>query len=106
MSEEKKVLTVDPSIESPNGQTNGSVNLVDANGDPIVTTNGLRINGDTYLITGAGAPVDYTDGTPPATGEGVAGIGSLYVRTDTGKWYTNYGTKAQPLWGIVTSAAA
>lgn len=60
--------------------------------------------GDVKDYIGAGAPVDYTDGTPPATGEGVAGIGSRYTDTTAGKLYINGGTKAQPLWKIVTSA--
>lgn len=60
---------------------------------------------DMREIFGAGAPVDYTDGTPPATGEGVAGIGSRYTDTTAGKLYINGGTKAQPVWKLVTSAA-
>jgi hypothetical protein len=65
----------------------------------------LSLADDVYFLSTAGAPVDYTDGTPPATGEGVAGPGSLCVRRDTGKLYVNGGTKAQPLWKLVTSAA-
>ncbi len=61
--------------------------------------------GDFVIAHGAGAPVDYTDGTPPATGEGVYGIGSIYVNTTNGKQYQNGGTKAQPVWKLVTSAA-
>jgi hypothetical protein len=61
-------------------------------------------SGDVLMLAGAGAPVDYTDGSPPATGEATAGIGSLYVDTTGGKLYINGGTKAQPLWKIVTSA--
>lgn len=61
--------------------------------------------GDLVEIVGAGAPVDYTDGTPPATGEGVAGIGSRYTDVTNGKLYIQGGTKAQPVWKIVTSAA-
>lgn len=91
-------------VSSPNGEVNGKVALVDASGNDRFPAGGLRLTGDVYVTAGAGAPVDYTDGTPPATGEGVMGIGSLYVRTDTGKWYTNGGTKAQPLWKLVTSA--
>lgn len=61
--------------------------------------------GDVRFYSGAGAPVDYTDGTPPATGEGEAGIGSLYVNITNGKHYVNGGTKAQPIWKLVTSAS-
>lgn len=49
-------------------------------------------------FSGDGVPVDYTDGDPAATGEGVAEIGARY--TD----YINGGTKAQPVWKLVTSA--
>jgi hypothetical protein len=47
---------------------------------------------------GAGAPVDYTDGTPPATGEGVAPKGALYSDTTNGFVYRNSGTQAEPIW--------
>lgn len=60
--------------------------------------------GDVKHYVGAGVPVDYTDGTPPATGEAVAGKGSLYTDTTNGKLYINGGTKAQPVWKLVTSA--
>jgi len=56
------------------------------------------------VLSGSGAPVDYTDGDPAATGEGVAGPGSIYLRTSNGKMYLNGGTKAEPLWKLVTSA--
>jgi hypothetical protein len=65
----------------------------------------FNVHGDVWIYATAGAPVDYTDGDPAATGEAEAGIGSLCVRLDTGKWYTNGGTKAQPVWKLVTSAA-
>lgn len=64
----------------------------------------LAMVNDIHFLQSASTPVDYTDGTPPATGEGTAGKGSLCVALDTGKWYTNKGTKAQPIWGIFTSA--
>lgn len=66
-----------------------------------VFENGISIGGGVHIFSGAGAPVDGTSGT----GAGTAGPGSLYVRTDTGKWYTNGGTKASPVWKIITSAA-
>jgi len=59
---------------------------------------------DIMVLSGSGAPVDYTDGDPAATGEGVAGPGSIYLRTSNGKMYLNGGTKAEPLWKLVTSA--
>ena len=67
-------------------------------------TDGSITIGAIRFYTTAGAPVDYTDGTPPATGEGVAPKGSLCTRLDTGKLYINGETKAQPLWKLVTSA--
>jgi len=60
--------------------------------------------GDVKVYIGAGVPVDYTDGDPAATGEAVAGIGSLYIDTTNGKLYIQGGTKAQPVWKLVTSA--
>ena len=56
-------------------------------------------------LNGVGVPVDYTDGTPPATGEAVAQKGSLYSDTTNGDLYINGGTKAQPVWKLVTRAA-
>lgn len=58
----------------------------------------------TQEFAGDGAPVDYTDGDPPATGEGVAEIGARYTDYTNGKLYLNGGTKAQPIWKLVTSA--
>jgi len=49
-------------------------------------------------LSGAGVPVDYTDGSPPATGEGVAPKGALYSDTDGGLVYRNSGTMAEPIW--------
>lgn len=50
------------------------------------------------LISGAGAPVDYTDGDPVATGDGVSVKGGLYVDTTNGLVYRNSGTAAHPAW--------
>jgi hypothetical protein len=70
-----------------------------------VTADAALAAADLFWLAGAGAPVDYTDGDPAATGEGTAGIGSLYTNTTNGKLYVNGGTKAQPIWKLVTSAA-
>lgn len=59
---------------------------------------------DQLWLTGSGVPVDYTDGDPAATGEATAGKGSLYTDYTNGKLYINGGTKAQPVWKLVTSA--
>jgi len=56
-------------------------------------------------LYGAGAPVDYTDGTPPATGEGVAPAGALYSDTTTGFVYRNSGSQAEPIWTKLGDAA-
>jgi hypothetical protein len=49
-------------------------------------------------LYGAGAPVDYTDGDPEATGEGTAPKGAIYSDTTNGLVYRNSGTQAQPVW--------
>lgn len=57
-------------------------------------------------LYGAGAPVNYTDGDPPATGEGTAPTGALYSDTTsgTGRVYRNSGTQAQPTWTMMGDA--
>lgn len=57
-----------------------------------------------FFFSTAGAPVDYTDGDPAATGEGVASKGAICADVTNGKLYVNGGTMAQPVWKIVTSA--
>jgi hypothetical protein len=60
---------------------------------------------DVALISGDAAPTDGTSGT----GVGYAGPGSIYIRINAGnaKMYINggAGTKASPVWKLVTSAA-
>ena len=56
-------------------------------------------------LYGSGAPVDYTDGTPPATGEGVAPAGALYSDTTDGVVYRNSGSQAEPIWTKLADAA-
>lgn len=56
-------------------------------------------------LYGAGVPVDYTDGSPPATGEGVAPKGALYSDTTNGSVYRNSGTQAEPIWTALGDAA-
>ena len=60
---------------------------------------------DVLLMQGAGVPVDYTDGDPAATGEGVAGPGSQYTDYTNANLYINGGTAAEPVWKLVTRAA-
>jgi len=50
------------------------------------------------LIEGAGAPVDYTDGDPVATGQDIAITGSRYVNLTTGDVYINTGDADEPVW--------
>lgn len=64
----------------------------------------VRFGGDVYVATTDVTPVDYTDGTPPATGEGVYGTGSLLIFTDDGTVYRNSGTKAHPTWVLLADA--
>lgn len=58
----------------------------------------VRMSNDVCHLSGSGAPSDGV------TGAGFAGIGSMYVRRDTGKAYLNGGTKASPAWKLITSA--
>lgn len=60
---------------------------------------------DILDLSGAGAPVDYTDGDPVATGEGVAGPGSRYTDVTAGALYLNTGTKAEPVWEALAFVA-
>jgi len=61
----------------------------------------VSLGNDVVLFANAGAPTDGTDGT----GVGIAGPGSICLSYDTDlKAYINGGTKASPLWKLVTSA--
>ena len=102
MANESQVLEV--STAASVGKINGKASLVTSAGVCKFQDAKMHLHGDVWIYATAGAPVDYTDGSPAATGEGEAGIGSLCVRLDTGKWHTNGGTKAEPLWKLVTSA--
>ncbi len=54
--------------------------------------------GDLCEMFGSEAPVDLV------TGAHVAGTGSRYTDLNAGKLYLNGGSRAQPLWKLVTSA--
>lgn len=56
-------------------------------------------------LYGAGVPVDYTDGDPPATGEGTAPKGAIYSDITNGLVYRNSGSQAQPTWTALGDAA-
>jgi hypothetical protein len=59
-------------------------------------------------LYGSGAPVDYTDGTPPATGEGTAPPGAIYSDISpagSGFVYRNSGSQAEPIWTKLADAA-
>lgn len=103
MSNESQVLKATTAAVDGRSATS-SVCLANPEGVNFFTATGVVLNGDVRFYAGAGVPVDYTDGTPPATGEAEAGIGSLYADVTNGKLYINGGTKAQPLWKIITSA--
>lgn len=102
MAGASQVLVVETDIESK--LPNGRVILTTEDGTQKFQAAQVHIAGDVWHYFTAGAPVDYTDGDPVATGEGEAGIGSLCTRLDTGKLHVNKGTKAEPIWGLVTSA--
>jgi hypothetical protein len=102
MSNESQVLEV--STAASVGKINGKASLVTSAGVAKFQAAQVHLAGDVWHYFTAGAPVDYTDGSPAATGEAEAGIGSLCTRLDTGKLYVNGGTKAEPLWKLVTSA--
>lgn len=80
----------------------GDVRALDENGDSLSllgrTANTLNIAGDIGIYVVAGVPVDYTDGSPPATGEAEAGPGSLAIDISNSDLYINTGTKAHPAW--------
>lgn len=104
-----QVLTKEQILEKLPGEQEGTINRRDmiesifAYVDSAVAAYAGKA-ADVLWISGAGAPVDYTDGDPAATGEGTAAIGSIYSDVTNGKLYVNGGTKAEPLWKIVTSA--
>jgi len=77
----------------------------DINGGTADALTSLSMANDVLFLRTAGVPVDYTDGSPPATGEATAGIGSLCFDYTNGNLYINGGTKAQPVWKLVTRAA-
>lgn len=66
MANEKKVYTVDNTIVSPNGEVNGSIALLDANGDPLPGS-GLptlpTVNGN-YVLTVTGGVYTWSAETP------------------------------------------
>lgn len=57
------------------------------------------------LLSGAGVPVNYTDGDPVATGDGVSPPGGLYIDTTNAVVYRNDGTAAQPTWIALADVA-
>lgn len=60
--------------------------------------------GATLVTSGAGAPVDYTDGDPVATGQDTAIPGTLYIDTTNAVVYRNDGTAAEPAWVALADA--
>ena len=86
-------------------QTSAGDIVVDNNliADAVIVSS-VQLTDDIFIVAGTGTPVDYTDGDPAATGEGVYGKGSIYIKVGAGKIYINGGTKAQPVWKLVTSA--
>ena len=56
----------------------------------------LVIENNVLFLSGAGAPVDGVSGT----GAGVAGPGSLYIRTSNGDHHRNTNTQVSPTWTL------
>lgn len=82
----------------------GSLNFDTAPYDPVTTFAPILTNNVVDLI-GDGAPVDYTDGDPVATGQDIAGPGSRYTDISGVTLYVNTGTKAEPTWAALAFAA-
>ncbi len=61
----------------------------------------IRLSKEVVIMNGAGAPVDGGAGT----GAGFAEIGSQFIDRTNGNLYLNAGTKAAPVWKLVTRAA-
>ena len=103
MSNEKKVLVVDSTIESPNGNVNGAVNLVAANGAAIVQPASIAIGtGGVRFFTGTAAGRDAIRaevGLTPA-------IGSVYTNTSGEMFVKAANADATADWVKVTTSAA
>lgn len=82
-----------------------SAGAADAGKVPVLNASGLLDGTMSMVFVQAGAPVDYTDGTPPASFEGVAPKGSLLIDTTNANVYVNAGTLAHQTWKLVTRAA-
>lgn len=63
----------------------------------------LMLGNNFWKLAAPGTPVDGVAGT--GTGAGWAGIGSEFTDTTSGNLYINGGTKASPVWKLVTRAA-
>jgi hypothetical protein len=61
----------------------------------------IRLSKEVCILNGAGAPVDGGAGS----GAGFAEIGSIFLDRTNGNAYLNAGTKASPVWKLVTRAA-
>jgi len=59
----------------------------------------VRMSHEVCILNGSGVPVDGT------TGATFAEIGSMYIDRDAGNAYINAGTKASPVWKLITRAA-
>lgn len=82
-----------PPFRNAQGET-----VIGANENGLITR-WIFMQGDVYVITGAGAPTSGTSGT----GATFAGPGSLYLSTG-GSAYLNTNTKASPTWTLMASS--
>ena len=65
----------------------------------IESSQGLRLDNDVKIMSGAGVPVDGT------TGDNFAGPGSIYINISAGNAYLQTGLITSPVWKLVTRAA-
>lgn len=101
-------------LESGAGTAIGTVEtgglLIDTTNGKLYKNTGTKalpvwVSPDDLHLYGAGVPVDYTDGDPPATGEGTAYPGAIYTDLTNADVYRNDGTRAQPAWVQLGDAA-
>jgi len=59
------------------------------------------VKSGTLIIRNPGVPVDGAAGT----GVNLCGTGSMYIDTTNANVYINGGTKAAPIWKLITRAA-
>ena len=69
-----------------------------------VTVTGVATIVGVTVLSGDGAPTDYSEGVAAGTGAGVAGVGSIYVDTTNAELYINEGGSDEPAWVAMAKA--